>query len=68
MNTLVQTQPLFAKVYNFVEGLLTHSSKMAKIRSTIRELNSLTDRELSDIGISRADIYDIANQNAKMSA
>ena len=68
MNTLVQTQSLFAKVYNFVEGLLTHSSKMAKIRSTIRELNSLTDRELSDIGISRADIYEIADQAAKMSA
>ena len=68
MNTLVQTQPIFAKVYNFVEGLLTHSSKMAKIRSTIRELNSLTDRELSDIGISRADIYEIADQAAKMSA
>lgn len=68
MNTLVQTQSLFAKVYNFVEGLLTQSTKSIKIRTTIRELNSLTDRELSDIGISRADIYDIANQNAKMSA
>lgn len=68
MNTLVQTQSLFAKIYNFVEGLLTQSTKSIKIRTTIRELNSLTDRELSDIGISRADIYDIANQNAKMSA
>ena len=68
MNTLVQTQSLFAKVYNFVESFLTSSSKMSKIRSTIRELNSLTDRELSDIGISRADIYEIADQTAKMSA
>jgi uncharacterized protein YjiS (DUF1127 family) len=68
MNTLVQTQSLFAKVYNFVERFLTYSSKMSKIRSTIRELNSLTDRELSDIGISRADIYEIADQTAKMSA
>jgi uncharacterized protein YjiS (DUF1127 family) len=68
MNTFVQPQSFFAKVYNFVEGFMKESSKSVKIRKTIRELNSLTDRELSDIGISRSDIYDIANQNAKMSA
>lgn len=68
MTTLAQSQSFFAKVFNFVEGLMKESSKSVKIRKTIRELNSLTDRELSDIGISRADIYDIANQNAKMSA
>ncbi len=31
---------------------------------TYRELSSLTDRELSDIGISRAQIEDIARQSA----
>lgn len=30
---------------------------------TIRELSVLTDRELADLGISRADIYHIASQN-----
>ena len=29
-------------------------------RSTINELNKLTDRELNDIGIARGDIYAIA--------
>ena len=68
MNTFVQPQSLFAKVYNFFEGLMKYNAKMAEIRSTIRELDALTDRELSDIGISRADIYEIADQAAKMSA
>jgi uncharacterized protein YjiS (DUF1127 family) len=38
-------------------------------RSTIRELNRLSDRELNDIGISRWDIPNIARQeaNAKFS-
>jgi uncharacterized protein YjiS (DUF1127 family) len=47
---------------------MKYNAKMAEIRSTIRELDALTDRELSDIGISRADIYEIADQAAKMSA
>lgn len=32
-----------------------------QVRSTIKQLNRLTDRELHDIGISRGDIYAIAN-------
>lgn len=35
-------------------------------RNTIRELNKLSDRELSDIGISRWDIPNIAKQEADM--
>lgn len=31
-------------------------SKWKKQRNTIRELNSLTDRELTDLGIHRSDI------------
>jgi len=33
------------------------------VAKTIQELNKLSNAELSDIGISRGDIYTIANQN-----
>ena len=32
-----------------------------QVRSTIKELNRLSDRELNDIGIARGDIWAIAN-------
>ena len=34
-------------------------------RETVRELESLSERELSDLGIGRADIRDIARQAAR---
>ena len=34
-----------------------------KICETIKELNSLTDKELSDIGINRVDIRKVAKSN-----
>lgn len=37
-------------------------AKYYSARHTIRQLNSLTDRELNDIGISRGEIYDIAHR------
>lgn len=35
-------------------------------RATIKELNNLSDRDLDDIGISRADIPYVAKQEADM--
>ena len=35
-----------------------------RYRDAVRELSSLNDRELSDIGINRDDIYAIARQHA----
>ena len=34
----------------------------AKRRQTINELSRMSDRELSDIGISRSDIHDVARR------
>ena len=34
-----------------------------KVRSTIKQLSALSDRELWDIGIARGDIYSIANED-----
>jgi len=35
----------------------------ARVNSTIKELSKLSDRELNDIGISRGDIWAIANES-----
>ena len=47
---------------------LIHEVKKARIRnaaikSTIRELNRLSDRELNDIGISRGEIWTVAHSD-----
>ena len=43
---------------------LKHSRDLnSEIRSTVKALSKLSDRELSDIGIARGDIYSIARKN-----
>lgn len=51
-----------------IEGLLiwfkdlkTGMTRRSQVKTTIRELGQLTDKELNDIGIGRGDIYSIAN-------
>ena len=53
INTITNAYDVFANSY----------AKSAKIKSTIKELNMLTDRDLNDIGITRADIPFIAREN-----
>jgi len=38
----------------------------ARIRSTIKELNKLSDRELNDIGIARGDIWSVAHDDPSL--
>lgn len=35
-------------------------TRQSRVRKTVRELSALTNRELSDIGVARCDIYRIA--------
>jgi uncharacterized protein YjiS (DUF1127 family) len=44
-------------------GLHASYRKAKDVTKTIQELNRLSNAELSDIGISRGDIYTIAHQN-----
>ena len=37
--------------------------KRAEYRHAVSQLSSMTDRELSDIGISRADIHDVVHND-----
>ena len=52
-------------MFNFISDLLSDLNRLrvrqAQIRATIKELSALTDKELSDIGIARGEIYSIAH-------
>lgn len=45
-------------------NLFQRYKQYRRYRETINELNRLTNRELSDLGLSRADIPHIARQSA----
>lgn len=45
---------------NFITRIFDGWTKHRQFRSTVEELNSLTDRELRDLGISRYQITEIA--------
>ena len=47
---------------DLLNRIKTYLDHRARVNETVRELRSLTDRELHDIGISRADIHEIASQ------
>ena len=46
-----------------ISTLKNNFRRWAKIRNTIRELSSLTDRDLNDLGISRSDIRFVAKRS-----
>lgn len=45
---------------NFLVNVSRWLEQQARIRNTVRELSALTDKDLSDIGIARCDIYAVA--------
>ena len=53
---------LFSLIKKYKE-MRTHN---AIARQTIKELSQLTDKELSDIGIARGEIYAIAHRNPNL--
>jgi uncharacterized protein YjiS (DUF1127 family) len=48
---------------DFFRDLKRKHEQSKKVRSTIKELSKLSDRELNDIGIARGDIYAIAHED-----
>ena len=53
------------RLFGRLEVFLQAMEKQSRVRHTIKELNSLTDAELRDIGITRADIWNIAHGGFK---
>jgi uncharacterized protein YjiS (DUF1127 family) len=46
----------------FLSVILSSLRQWMRSRETARQLSVLTDRELSDIGLSRGDIHQVARQ------
>lgn len=68
MTSLVMAADTFgltglASWFKKVQAKLAHR---AKVNSTIKELNRLSDHELRDIGIARGDIYGVATGDATL--
>ena len=65
MTTLIMTADKIGlhSVAEWFKKLNAKLAHRAKVNSTIKELSKLSDRELNDIGISRGDIWAIANED-----
>ena len=59
------TNPL-KEVLQLLKELRESLAYARHVNETIKELSRLTDKELSDIGISRGDIYSVANGDATL--
>lgn len=60
MTTLAVSTANAPAATGFFARLRAQREASRTVRATMRELNALSDRDLNDIGISRADIADVA--------
>lgn len=52
------------RIVGFVADLRESAARRAIYRRTVEELSKLSDRELNDIGLARANIEDVARDHA----
>ena len=48
---------------SFIKKVSRFLEKRAQYRHAVGQLSNMTDRELADIGVNRADIHDIVRQD-----
>ncbi|UWQ28372.1 DUF1127 domain-containing protein [Leisingera sp. M527] len=63
ISTAHGTHSLTARIRSAVEGLADSWVKAREFQRTYNELDALSDHELSDIGVRRDDIADLARQH-----
>ena len=65
MTTLIATANTFGMtgLANWFKNLANELQRRRNIKHTIKQLSALSTRELSDIGISRGEIWDIAQKS-----
>lgn len=51
---------------NIVNGIANVIKRQAAYNQTVRELSSLDNRQLNDLGITRADIHDLARNQSSL--
>jgi len=64
LSTVASHPTLAARVHSFIEGYKAASVRRKLYRKTVSELSALSNHDLSDIGISRGQIEDIARKHA----
>ena len=62
---LPEATSTMSRIRRLYEGVVGWSQERRAYYETLRELNGLSDRDLADIGIARADIPAIARETAK---
>lgn len=56
--------PVIEGLIDFIKRVKQNRDRNKDIKITIKELQALTNRELSDLGISRGEIYSVAHRSA----
>ena len=65
MNMIIRTNAsLFDRISTFLAGLNENRRRYGIYRQTLRELAGLTDRELLDLGLHRAEVERVALEAA----
>lgn len=60
----VRNEAATGRIAKFVANLRDHMARRSVFRQTLRELDGLSDRDLSDLGLSRANIRSVAYEAA----
>lgn len=60
--TNTTSAPLFSGLNAFVSNMIEAASQYSQYRKTIRELGTLSSRELHDLGLNRSAIKSIARE------
>ncbi len=63
INATAPSASVFARFQNVFEDVKEKQTLYAEYRRTFKELDDLSDRELSDIGVDRANIRAIAHEH-----
>lgn len=61
MHTLKQVHLGLPDISGWFKKIRKEMKRNAEIRSTIKQLSALSDRELNDMGLARGDIYSVAH-------
>jgi uncharacterized protein YjiS (DUF1127 family) len=65
-NTQTRNRDIFAILDGWLDAVKLNRRRNAIYRQTLRELSSLSERELNDIGLSRSQVQQVSLQAAHM--
>ena len=66
VNSRYASLSIYDRVANLLKSAKEAAERRRVYKTTVMELSSLSDRDLTDLGIARGNIYDLAREAAKM--